>query len=91
MSSIEISNGRHPKLSSIQSTDTVSPQTLSDPSEEAGGALPTYVSMQSRPGSKVGPRVLSAGQSGLAPLYRLACKKSPFGRPCLLRAVKLLS
>ena len=61
VSSLEISNGRHPKLGSIQSTDTVSLQTLaSDPSEEAGGMLPTSVSM-SRPGSKVGPRVLHAG------------------------------
>jgi hypothetical protein len=64
--STEVSNGRHPKLSSIQSTDTVSLQTLSDPSEEAGGTLPASVSMQSRPGSKVGNRLLPAGQSGLA-------------------------
>ncbi len=52
--SLESANGRPPaKLSSIQSAETVSMQTYSDPSEDAAAALASSASMQSRPGSKV--------------------------------------
>lgn len=59
----ENSSGRAPaKLNSIQSLETASMQTYSDPSEDIAAALPSSASMQSRPSSKVSPHMGSMGR-----------------------------
>ena len=68
----EISSGRAPaKLNSIQSLETASLQTYSDPSEDIAAALPSSASMQSRPSSKVRPHTRHAG--GQATLCASGC------------------
>ena len=70
---VDVSSGRAPaKLhNSIQSLDTASMQTFSDPSEDIAAALPSSASMQSRSNSKVRPSTGVAG--GQATLCASGC------------------
>ena len=65
---VDVSNGRAPAKinNSIQSLETASMQTFSDPSEDIAAALPSSASMQNRANSKVRlPTGVAGGQTTL--------------------------